>query len=154
MDISSRNIIISGDFHVVIQQGIIIPIADAIMYDTSGCNFEGRSVYGNTLAGSTNPCCGVEGSHNFTMQAVIDPIAKLPVGGVVYGVDRLAVLAPWLVVIALVGCIVTVAVVTYVIARRGKVSGLVRGFFPQPVAGRRRWEFFCVCGSRDVNVAI
>ena len=52
-------------------------------------------------------------SNNYLIRAVVDPIlpSGAPVGGVVIPANNLAIAAPWLAVIGLVGCIGTVAVV-------------------------------------------
>jgi len=76
------------------------------MYDSGLANVDGRSLYGDSLMGLTNPCCG-EGSHNFLIRVDIDPFAA-PVGGVVMPVNKLAVVAPYL---ALFGVVAAVAVV-------------------------------------------
>jgi hypothetical protein len=105
VDVSSGNIIVSGDF-VVVEQIVV----DTVGYDTSSSNFEHRSVWGLSLTGVTdNLCCNIAGSHNFMIRAEIEPIA--PVGGVVRAANTLVIVAPWLAIIGLVGCIGTVAVI-------------------------------------------
>jgi F0F1-type ATP synthase assembly protein I len=39
------------------------------------------------------------------------PPSAAPVGGLIYGADRVAVVSPWLAVIGTVGCVATVAIV-------------------------------------------
>jgi hypothetical protein len=45
------------------------------------------------------------------IRALVDPLGCPAVGGVVLPVNTFAILAPWLAVIALVGCIGTVVVI-------------------------------------------
>ncbi len=109
VDVSGSNLVVSGDFFVVIEQAIIATVG----YDDAASNFEGRSVYGDSVAGVTaNSCCGPGGSHNLMIRAEIDPTAYgAPVGGFVESVNKLTVLAPWFAVIGLVGCVGTIVVV-------------------------------------------
>lgn len=107
VDVSGRGIVVSGDFYVVIDQ--ILP--QTITYDSSGSNVDGRSVYGETLAGVIdNPCCG-EVSRNFMIRAEIGPMASSggPVGGYLTQVSKLSVFAPYLALLA-VAATVAVAV--------------------------------------------
>ncbi len=107
VDVSGRGIVISGDFYVVIDQ--VIP--QTIMYDSSGSNVDGRSVYGGTLAGVIdNLCCGGV-SRNFMIRAEIGPMASSggPVGGYLIQVSKLSVFAPYLALLA-VAATVAVAV--------------------------------------------
>jgi hypothetical protein len=108
VDVSGRGIVVSGDFYVVIDQGVI---PGTIVYDSSGSNVDGRSVYGDTLAGVIdNPCCG-EVSRNFMIRAEIGPMAPSggPVGGYLTPVSKLSVFAPYLALLA-VAATVAVAV--------------------------------------------
>jgi len=104
VDVSSSNIVVSGDFYVAIEQPLV-----TVAHDSSSSNFEGRSVYGDSLDTMTNLCCNDAGLHNFMIRAEIDPIA--PVGGIVIPANNFAIVAPWLAVIGLVGCIGTAVVV-------------------------------------------
>jgi hypothetical protein len=107
VDVSGSNLVVSGDFYVVIEQ----PAPATVAHDSSSSNFEGRSVYGDSLTGVTdNLCCNDAGPHNFMIRAEIDPITP-PVGGIVTPTNTLAVLGPWLAVIGLVGCVGTIVVV-------------------------------------------
>lgn len=107
VDVSSNNIVVSGDFYVVIQQRI--PPA-TVAFDSSSSNFEGRSVYGDSLTGVTdNPCCNDAGSHNFMIRAEIDPIVSpAPVGGFMEPVNKLAVFAPYLALFGVIGAVAVV----------------------------------------------
>jgi hypothetical protein len=107
LDVSSSNIVVSGDFYVAIEQ----PISDTVAFDSSSSNFEGRSVYGDSLDTMTNLCCGSGTSRNFMIRAEIDPIVSpAPVGGFMEPVNKVAVFAPYL---ALFGVIGVVAVVLW-----------------------------------------
>lgn len=113
VDVSGRGIVVSGDFYVVIDQGI----PQTIVYDSSGSNVDGRSVYGGTLAGVIdNPCCG-EVSRNFMIRAEIGPMAPSggPVGGYLTQVSKLSVFAPYL---ALLAVAATVAVAVFAPRKR------------------------------------
>jgi hypothetical protein len=101
VDVSGGNLVVTGDFYVVIEQHI----EETVAYDNTGSNFEGRSVTGVSL--TTLQVY----SRSLMIRAEIDPIVA-PVGGVVVmPVNAFAVLAPWLVVIGLVGCIGTAVVI-------------------------------------------
>ena len=100
---------ISGDFYVAICAQGGGPPARAVM-DTSGVNFEGRSVYGTVgLSDMTIPA-----DSNYLIRAEIDPISSLgaPVGGFTETVNKPAVILPYL---SLFGAF---AVISVVILRR------------------------------------
>jgi hypothetical protein len=100
LDVSSWGIIVTGDFFVILYKAGNTP-----EYDTGPKVSPVRSFYGDSLAGLSNSPDG-----NFLIRVDIDPIVA-PVGGIVAPVNTFAVLAPWLAVIGLVGCIGTVVVV-------------------------------------------
>lgn len=95
---------ISGDFYVAICAQGGGPPAHAVM-DTSGINFEGRSVYGIDLSDLTTTA-----DSNFLIRAEIDPISSLgaPVGGFIETVNKSAVILPYL---SLFGALAAAAIV-------------------------------------------
>jgi len=102
-DVSNLNILVSGDFYVILQDtgnGGSAPV--------DGSPSVGRSFTGNTLAGLTNP------SENLFIRAVIN--ANMPVvGGVLSPVNKLEIVAPFA---ALTGLLVAVSAVVLVKRRR------------------------------------
>jgi len=101
-DVSSLNIVVSGDFYVVLEK---TGSGDIVQDNVANV---GRSFMGGSLAGLTTPTL-----YNLVIRAIIDPITPgppaRPVGGVLTPVNKLAILAPYLALIGLVGA-VTVAV--------------------------------------------
>ena len=105
VDLSSYNIVVSGDFYVAIEwKTDSLPWLSA---DTSSS--AGRS-YFMGLVGWEQPVPPM----NLMVRAVVDEVTQpepAPVGGFVESVNTFALLSPWVAVIGLVGCIGTVAVV-------------------------------------------
>jgi hypothetical protein len=110
VDVSSSNIVVSGDFYVAIEQPF-----RTVAFDSSSSNFEGRSVYGDSLDHVTDSeCCnevgGGFGLHNFMIRAEIDPIVSpAPVGGFMEPVNKLVVFAPYLALFGVLAVIVIAA---------------------------------------------
>jgi hypothetical protein len=92
---------VSGDFFIALAAGSV-----AIYYDAASSH---RS-YGSavSLAGMTVDPFEIG---DLMIRALVDPVPVGPVGGFMEPVNKLVILAPWLAVIGLVGCIGTVAVV-------------------------------------------
>jgi hypothetical protein len=102
VDVSSSNIVVSGDFYVAIEESF-----RTVAFDSSSSNFEGRSVFGDSLDAMTNLCCG-GGAGNFMIRAEIDPIPITPVGGFVEPVNKLVVFAPYLALFGVIGAVAVV----------------------------------------------
>ena len=112
VDVSSRSIVVSGDFYVAIEQPVPITVA----FDIGSSNFEGRSVGGDSLDHVTNSeCCGGFGPRNFMIRAEIEPIVSPigPVGGFMEPVNKLVVFAPYLTLFGLVATVAVVVVAPY-----------------------------------------
>jgi hypothetical protein len=108
VDLSAYDVVASGEFYLVWQQ------VDANTAGPGGdrdSGFKSRSYRG----GSPNTWILDPNRDNFLIRAVVEDAtptpASAPVGGVVIPVNTFAVLAPWLAVIGLVGCIGAVVVV-------------------------------------------
>jgi hypothetical protein len=108
LDVSSYGIIVTGDFFVITYKDTIgTPYTPE--YDTDTTPKTPRSFYGDSLDLLVNS----PDTYNFLIRVDIDPIA--PVGGVMMPANLLALVAPWVAVIGLVGCI---GVVLMVVKRR------------------------------------
>lgn len=102
--LTSYGIVVSGDFFVVLEKNQLSPY-----YDNANPG-SGRSFYGDSLAGLTNPILDPD-HNNFLIRVDIDPIAPSgPVGGFMMPVNKLVVFAPYL---ALFGIVATVAVIAW-----------------------------------------
>jgi hypothetical protein len=105
VDLSGKSITVTRDFYVVFTMiGFQHPF---VVFDPNA-PISGRSWYFDaTWVQDT--------TYNYLIRAVVDPIlpppSGAPVGGVVMPANNLAIAAPWLAVIGLVGCIGTVVVV-------------------------------------------
>jgi hypothetical protein len=105
-DVSGLGIVVSGDFYVILES--VIPASPVV--DNSGSNTDGRSVYGDSLAGLTAPCCDGS-SGNFMIRATINQIGPVaPIGGFLEPASKLLVAAPYLALLGLVAAIAVVAV--------------------------------------------
>lgn len=98
VDVSSRNIIVSGDFYVILEK----TGAGNTVFDAVGV---GRSYYGTSLATLTNPF-----SYDYLIRATVDPAYARPVGGVVVPTDKLEIMTPYLALAGLVAIVSTVVV--------------------------------------------
>lgn len=100
---SGQNVIVSGDFWIA-YKWLETGFAPCLGLEYSVV--DGRSFYGSP--GSWT----VDGTYDYMISAVISSLGGgAGVGGFVGPVNKLAVLAPWLAVIGLVGCIGTIVVV-------------------------------------------
>jgi len=97
--------IVSGDFYVIVCAVGGGPPHYAVL-DTSGFNYEGRSVSGTGLLDLTIPA-----DSNFLIRAEIDPIGHVAVGGVLIHANKLAILAPYLALFGVIAAIISVVLV-------------------------------------------
>ena len=109
LDVSSLNIVVSGDFFVA----IFVPQAIQQWIASDSGPGAGRSYGGASLA-ALDPGFYASFSVNIMIRAVIDPLNS-PVGGVVMPTSKLEVVAPYA---ALAGLLVAVSAVVVVKRRR------------------------------------
>jgi hypothetical protein len=108
VDLSSYNIVVSGDFYISIEY--VVPSAPAIGMDTTGpidlrtCSREPPELLWE-----------ISESSDLMIRAVVDPVAIAAVGGVVVPTNKLEILTPYL---ALAGLLAVVSAVVVVKRRR------------------------------------
>jgi len=100
------SVVVSGDFYVGLQWTQSVVPNSAVGVDTDGPPYH-RS-YLMIIPPNLIPINPAD--NNLMIRAEIDPIAA-PVGGVVIPANNFAIVAPWLVIIGLVGCVGTIVVV-------------------------------------------
>jgi hypothetical protein len=96
-------VVVPKDFYVAMEPRAVnnIPFIGADYSSPDGQSYERTSVGVWFLASD----------QDLMIRADVNPIGGAPVGGVVMPPNSLAVLAPWLAVIGVVGCVGTIVVV-------------------------------------------
>jgi hypothetical protein len=109
VDLAGKNIVVSGDFYIGAE-------TFGPLYLTFGRDSTASTVQRSYVCydpPSTPGNCVLDTYDlmiRFEVEQYPQPSAA-PVGGLIYGVDRVAVVSPWLAVIGLVGCLTIVVVV-------------------------------------------
>ena len=109
VDLSSYNIVVSGDFYVAIEWKT--DSSPWLGVDTSSS--AGRSYFKGLLGWEQLWGVNSQQPANLMVRAVVDVVTQpvpAPVGGFVESVNTFALLSPWLAVIGVVGCVSTVFV--------------------------------------------
>lgn len=98
LDVTSFGIVVTGEFFVIMSNG------QQLQYDT-GPSVPGHSFYCDTLGPFVNSPDG-----NFLIRVDIDPIVAPvgPVGGFMEPVNKLAVFAPYLALLGVIGAVAVV----------------------------------------------
>jgi hypothetical protein len=100
-----QTVSVPGGGVAVPQDFFVVLGASSVELNFDAVNDYDRSYVGATLAGMVGYTGG-----DFLLRAYVDPVSG-PVGGIMIPVNTLALVAPWLAVVGLVGCIGTVVVV-------------------------------------------
>ena len=104
VDLTSYNLVVTGDFYVSIETVDLFPGID---YDTD-------SPLGPSFQGTPGNWIGFDQGRNIMIRSEVEQVTLIPVGGVTSPINKLEILAPYL---ALAGLIAVVSIV-YIIKRR------------------------------------
>jgi hypothetical protein len=109
VDLAGKDIVVSGDFYIGAE-------TFGPLYLTFGRDSTPSTVQRSYVCYDPPQDPGKCVPHAYDLMVRLEveqypPPSAAPVGGLTYGVDRVAVVSPWLAVIGLVGCVATVAVI-------------------------------------------
>jgi hypothetical protein len=109
VDLAGKDIVVSGDFYISAE-------TFGPPYLTFGRDSTASTVQRSYVCYDPPSTPGNCVLHTYDLMIRLEveqypPPSAAPVGGLIYGADRVAVVSPWLAVIGTVGCVATVAIV-------------------------------------------
>ncbi len=106
-------VVVPREFYILFGLGYRLPFDPSPVYPGSCIGLDTDGSDGRTYSSPDGPVFNwILVGGDLMARALVDPVStSAPVGGVVLPVDAFVILAPWLAVIGLLGCIGTVAIV-------------------------------------------
>ena len=102
VDVSTNNIIVTGDFYIAIEF-----IESAVGPPCIG--FDSDSPLGPSFTGTPGFWGDFNTGRNIMIRAVVEQAN--PVGGVFYSADKVGLLSPWIATISIIGCIAIISLI-------------------------------------------
>ncbi len=105
VDLTSYNLVVTGDFYVSIETVDLFP----------GINYDTDSPLGPSFQGTPGNWIGFDQGRNIMIRSEVEQVTLIPVGGATSPINKFEILTPYL---ALIGLIVTVSTVYVIIKRK------------------------------------